>query len=525
MNLLRDISVKRKLTLIILFTSLSVLLLACLALAAYEMVIFRQGMAQDMSVLADVLGHNSTAALSFQDDNAARETLSALAAERQIVAACLYDKDGKRFADYARPGSLRDFPSAPPAEGYHFERDYLVLSHPILLNEKQLGTIYLQADLQRMYDRLKSYGVIVAIIVVLALLLTFALSFRLQRLVSAPILALAGTARIVAEKKDYSVRATRQGRDEIGMLTEAVNQMLAEIESGQSALQKTNQSLQAQSIQIAQTVGVLGSSSKDILALSTQIAVSATETATSVIETTTTVEEVRHTAMIASQRTREVSETAQRVSLISQNGKASTEQVIEGMNLITRQMKTIAQTVVRLSEQSLMIGDIISTVDDLAQQSKLLAVNAAIEAAKAGEQGKGFAVVAQEVKNLAEQSRQATTKVRGILSDIQKATHAAVIAAEQGNKAVDAGARQSAQAGDSIVALAGGVSDAAQAAAQIAASSQQQLSGMDQVAVAMVKIKQASTQNVDIAKHLETAARSLSDLGHQLQGLIDRFSA
>ena len=118
----------------------------------------------------------------------------------------------------------------------------------------------------------------------------------------------------------------------------------------------------------------------------------------------------------------------------------------------------------RLSEQGHTIGQIIATVEDLAAQSNLLAVNAAIEAAKAGEHGKGFGVVAQEVKSLAEQSRQATDRVRSILGEIQKATTAAVMATEQGGKVVEAGGTQTEIAGESIGALAGTVTEAAQAA-------------------------------------------------------------
>src|SRR5690606_7732014 len=126
------------------------------------------------------------------------------------------------------------------------------------------------------------------------------------------------------------------------------------------------------------------------------------------------------------------------------------------------------------SEQGQAIGEIIAAVNDLAEQSNLLAVNAAIEAAKAGEHGRGFAVVAQEVRSLAEQSKQATAQVRTILQDIQKATTAAVLATEQGSKAVEDGVRQTTEAGEAIAALAEMIDEAAQAATQIAASSQQQ---------------------------------------------------
>ena len=162
-------------------------------------------------------------------------------------------------------------------------------------------------------------------------------------------------------------------------------------------------------------------------------------------------------------------------------------------------------------------------MDDLAEQSNLLAVNAAIEAARAGEEGKSFAVVAEEIKSLAEQSKQGTAQVRTILSDIQKATSAAVMAAEQGGKAVEAGAAQSSQTRETIVALAASVAQAAQAAAQIAASSQQQMVGVDQVALAMENIKQSSAENAASTQQVETAARNLSEVGQRLQELVARY--
>src|SRR5258706_13651649 len=125
------------------------------------------------------------------------------------------------------------------------------------------------------------------------------------------------------------------------------------------------------------------------------------------------------------------------------------------MSRIRQQMEAIAASMGRLSEQSQSIGRIMASVEDLAAQSNLLAVNAAIEAAKAGEHGKGFGVVAQEVKSLAEQSRQATNQVRTILGDIQKATTAAVMATEQGGEVVEAGERQTEAAGEAIQGLAG----------------------------------------------------------------------
>ncbi len=275
--------------------------------------------------------------------------------------------------------------------------------------------------------------------------------------------------------------------------------------------------------EVQDSVNILAPASTEILTTTTQVASSAVETASAVSQTSATVEEVKQTAMVANQKAQYVADIAQKTVHSSQTGRRSVEESIEFMSRIREQMESIAETIVRLSEQSQTIGEIIASVNDLAEQSNLLAVNAAIEAARAGEQGRGFSVVAQEVRSLAEQSKQATAQIRTILGEIQKATSAAVLATEQGSKAVDAGVKQSAQAGESIRVLADSIGEAAQASTQIAASSQQQLIGMDQILMAMDNIKQASSQNVTGTKQTEIAAQNLHLLGQKLKGLVEQY--
>lgn len=272
--------------------------------------------------------------------------------------------------------------------------------------------------------------------------------------------------------------------------------------------------------EIQESIGILSSAAQQIVATTTQVAAAAAETATAVAETTTTVEEVKQTAQLATQKAKYVSESAQKAAQVSESGKKSAADSIDAMKQIREQMESIAESIVRLSEQGQAIGEIMLAVNDLAEQSNLLAVNASIEAAKAGEQGKGFAVVAQEVRNLAEQSKQATVQVRSILNDIQKATNAAVMVTEQGSNAVEAGVKQSVQAGESVQKLGESIAEAAQAATQIAASSQQQMVGMDQVVQAMESIKTASTQNVASTKQTEVAAKNIEELGRKLGELV-----
>jgi methyl-accepting chemotaxis protein len=267
-------------------------------------------------------------------------------------------------------------------------------------------------------------------------------------------------------------------------------------------------------------INVLMGSSGQIASATMEIATNATETATAVTQTTATVAEVKQTALAAVQKAKYVADIAQQTAQASQTGTRAVEEMITGINRIREQTDSVAASIVRLSEQSQAIGAIIATVDDLAAQSNLLAVNAAIEAAKAGEQGKGFAVVAQEVKSLADQSKQATAQVRTILNDIQKATSAAVMATEQSSKAVEGGLRQAAEAGQSVRTLSDSIAQSSQAAIQIAASSQQQLVGMDQLAQAMESIKAASIQNANGTKQTEAAAQSLTELGQRLKRIV-----
>jgi PAS domain S-box-containing protein len=276
-------------------------------------------------------------------------------------------------------------------------------------------------------------------------------------------------------------------------------------------------------IEVKETVNVLNASSSEILAATTQVASGTAETATAISETSTTVEEVQQAVKQTVEKAKNVANSAQRMAQVSQNGQKAVEETVKGMNRICEQMDSIAQTVIRLSEQSQSIGGIIASVTEIADQSNLLAVNAAIEAAKAGDQGKGFAVVAQEIKNLAGQSKQATSQVRNILNDIQKATGAAVMATEQGSKAVEAGVKQAAQAGEAIRKLAESSNEAVQATTQIVASSQQQVVGMDQIGLAMQNINQAGTETAVSMVQSEKSAKSLNELGQKLKEMVKRF--
>ena len=242
-NWFRDLPIKRKLMLVILLTSTFALWLMGTALITYEFTTFRRALAANMSVLAQIVGSNSTAALAFDDFANAREILAALAAENQVTAAALYDQKGSLFARFPETLPASSFPTTPGPDGDKFDRNHLVMYQPILQGGTRLGTIYLQADLGQMYTRFRVYGTLLLIVSAFAFLGALALSARLQRRISVPILDLTGVAAAVSERHDYSVRGKVHGSDEIGHLTAAFNQMLAGIGESRAALAASEERL------------------------------------------------------------------------------------------------------------------------------------------------------------------------------------------------------------------------------------------------------------------------------------------
>jgi methyl-accepting chemotaxis protein len=370
----------------------------------------------------------------------------------------------------------------------------------------------------------------------------------LSRHIGGPLRELAERATRIAAGEIVVKPVIQPRSDEVGVLDERFNRMAESLQdkvavamriaqgdltvevprnSDQDALgiafMTMVENLREMNQQVGEGVSTLAASASEILAGTTQTAGGAAETASAMAETATTVEEVKQTAMLASQHANRVAEAAQQASQMSQTGRRAVEKSTAGMQEIHEQIEKMAESMTRLAEQCDAIAEVIETVNDLSEQSNLLAVNASIEAAKAGEQGKGFAVVAQEMKRLAEQSKQATAQVRGFLGDIQKAKTGAVLATEQGSKAVEAGMRQSKEAAEAIQQLTGTITESAQAARQIAASAQEQMAGMNQLALATANIKLATSQNLESTKQMETAAHDLHGLGQQLKEITSRY--
>src|SRR5436190_12548558 len=239
----QDLPIKRKVMAVIMMTSFSVLLLTAAAFVVADSFSYRQTIVRELSIHAAIISDSSSAALIFQDEEAAQQNLRAVRAEPHIVAAALYDDQGVIFVRYPVSTPTNAFPSAPGKLGYHFEPGHLIIFHPSFQGEKRAGTLYLKSDLGGFYQRLRRYSAISLGVLACSGLVALLISTALQRRITDPIHSLASTATAVSQRGDYSVRAQKLSGDELGLLTDAFNLMLTRIQEQTVALKESEERL------------------------------------------------------------------------------------------------------------------------------------------------------------------------------------------------------------------------------------------------------------------------------------------
>ncbi len=253
---LRDRPIRQKITLVIMLISGVVLLLAFAALFCFQAYTLRQQSAHELAVVGEITAHNCGAAVMFKDEDAGAQILGGLKTMPQIVSARLELMDRHRLAFFGAARDEVEIRTARLGAGFQIDGNRILLAQPVLLNGKREGTLYLLADLHAMTSQLLGlYGGIFALVLAASLLFAFVLSSQFQRFITNPILRLTSAARTIADHKDYSVRADKVCGDEVGVLTDAFNQMLAQIQSQDSALQGAQRELQEQVNALQREIG------------------------------------------------------------------------------------------------------------------------------------------------------------------------------------------------------------------------------------------------------------------------------
>lgn len=358
---------------------------------------------------------------------------------------------------------------------------------------------------------LVTIGVALLVAIGLALWISASIATPISRLVEIFRKIAAGeSASVVADLKALGTESgSKQANDEIGSLVTAAREML------ESRANLTN-TLRSGVMRLSTASSQIGAAAKGYSA-------TATEQATAVAEVSTTAEEMKQTSEKAALSARDVAQISDEAAKSGYIGRERLVEATAMMQTINERVTAIANQILQLSEQSSQIATIVDAVSDLAEQSNLLAVNASIEAAKAGEHGRGFAVVASEVRNLAEQSKRATQQIRGILAQIQKATQSAVMATEEGTKRSDDGRKAIEAVREIIEQLALVLSDSSTRARQIAGASAQQASAVAQIASALGNLSTAARDNATGVQQLEGAVAAMERLAQDMKETSERL--
>jgi methyl-accepting chemotaxis protein len=319
----------------------------------------------------------------------------------------------------------------------------------------------------------------------LGLAIGTALSRSLQRLTDA--------AERMAASGDLTQELEAEAADEVAQLAGAFDKVVVK-------LREVPRNLTA-------VVDHLAAAVADLTKYADEHAGTMTRQAEALQEAQVTAQEIRQTSMVAAQKATIVLEVAERADAVRQRGESATEQTLASLTDMLMAVQSIAEKIAELGERTRQIGGITDTVKSLADQSNMLALNAAIEAVRSGEHGRGFAVVAREIRNLADQSIQSTSRVREILHDVTLATQSTVTMTERGTQRVDAGLVQVRSSGDSLKELSAILKESTGAVRQIAAAVNQQHAGVAQIFAAITEL---STMMSDTLHRIDLNSKSVA---------------
>jgi methyl-accepting chemotaxis protein len=390
------------------------------------------------------------------------------------------------------------------------------ISAPVFVKGKHWGGFRIGFSMAKTEQKIAALRLQIICAMLSMLLISSITIFLVVRKYTQPLLRLTQVARRIADG-NLDEEVVVESNDEIGTLAEAFNTMTTVIVKNLKVEIDKSERLMAS---IKDAIVHLSSSANEMMAISVQQSSGAAQQAAAVQEVTTTSEEIAITAKQITENAQSVEKIAESTSESCRVGTGEVSNAIDGMAVLKTQVQSIAESMLKLGDNSQKIGGIVEIIDEISDQTNLLALNAAIEAAGAGEAGKRFAIVAQEVRRLAERTVDATRQINGLIEEIQKATNSTIMVTEEGTKAVDSAAQLVDKVQLSFGSIIGLVEDTARSAKEITLSTQQQTSACEQMADTMNEVRDVAQQVAGSARETERAIAEIITLTEKLQTLV-----
>jgi methyl-accepting chemotaxis protein len=410
----------------------------------------------------------------------------------------------KKLVEYAMQNKMQEFIDTYKKD---FER-INVSSHDTLnkmadYNDNKVKELLKSADQSEKQAKLM-FGIFGLASIVISILI----AATLTRSITRPIGECVVVANCLAAG-DLTVQVRANSKDETGQLMEAMRNVVLTLRDVMGRASATSSQLASAAVQLEAT--------------SEQIATGAEEVASQAGTVATASEEMSHTSTDIARNCTLAAEASHKTAQSTNTGAAVVQETITGMNIIADRVRHTSKTIETLGARSEQIGNIVGTIEDIADQTNLLALNAAIEAARAGEQGRGFAVVADEVRALAERTTKATKEIGEMIRAIQNETQIAVKSMDEGVREVEKGAQSSQKSGQALEEILTQINEVTMQVNQIATASEEQTATTNEVTMNIQQITEVVAQTARGAEETAGAASSLTHLAQELQTLVQRF--
>lgn len=507
---------KKILTGIILASALSAIF-SCLIFVKLENKRIAESSSRELSLLADVIAGNASGALAFGDSDSAMEALKTLKANPNIIGAVIYDADNAVFGSYDRskPKATRaDIPNGFPvrvsAQTINFEEDYLEVSKPIVAEGERLGVIYVREDLSEAQKANRELISAATIISLLGIVFSTILALVIQRTIVGPVNQVVSALKDIAEGEgDLTRRLEVQTNDELGELANWFNIFIERIHAITVQFRDTSDELIQSSEQLSFTTE---KTNQGVVKQQREI----DQVASAITEMSGTVQEVGHNVTNAAQ-------DAEQADGQANEGRNIVSQTMRSIDSLCSEIERAAEVITNLQHESDNIGAVVEVIGGIAEQTNLLALNAAIEAARAGEQGRGFAVVADEVRSLASRTQSSTQEIKEMIERLQLGANEAVQVMENGREQTSVTVDHAKKADESLNNIAEAVAVIRNMSQQIASATQEQSAVTEEINQSINNISQVASQTAEESKIIASGSVELSELAASLRSSISQF--